>query len=177
MLRTRPLKKTEKIMKKMMVILSVVFFTVSNLFAATAVDSAIVKGKYVTYNGNVFEISVFNQDVAEEVIAGAKAVYAFQVADCTLSVGPNGNTSDHNDCFYNSETGEYAVESCYKKDGKYIRNYVIFSLNGARMENSLPEGFKMADYDDISFVGYGKNAGWSSADLNGVHNSIVVFIK
>ncbi|MBE6453508.1 MAG: hypothetical protein E7017_01305 [Alphaproteobacteria bacterium] len=166
-------------MKRMIMIAVLgMLVSISNLFAAMAVDSsAVVNGKYVTYAGDVFEISVFNQEDAEKIITNARAVYAFQVADCNLSVGPRGNTSDHNECFKNSKTGEYAVESWYKKDGKYIYSYIIFSLNGARVENTLPEGFEMADYEEIYLVGYGQKAGWSTANLNGVHNSIVVFIK
>ncbi len=165
-------------MKRMIMIAVLgLVISISNLFAATADSSAVVYFKYVAYKGDTFEISVFNQEDAEKIVANARAVYAFKVADCNLTVGPNGNTSDHNECFKNSKTGEYAVESWYKKDGKYITSYIIFSLNGARVENTLPEGFEIADYEEIYLVGYGQKAGWSTAKLNGVHNSIVVFIK
>ena len=147
--------------------------TLVSFSAFAASDSS----KYVTYEGKTFEIAVFNQEDAERIIGSAKAVYAFQVADCDLTVGPRGNSSDHCESFKNAETGEYAVEVWYKKDGKYIYSYVIFSLKGARIENTLPNGFEFCEYSEFSIVGYGQKAGWCPANLNGVHNSMIVYIK
>lgn len=168
-------------MKTKTILMSVMFAlcAVSNLFASSSPD---VEGKYVTHNGNKFEISVYDMSNAEEIIGSAEAVYAFKVADCTLSVGPFGNTSDHCRGFKNAQTGEYAIEIGYKKDveegvKEYVTFYIIFSLEGARIETTLPEGFGSCNYEEMHFVGYGQKAGWCPAKFNGELNSVVVFVK
>ena len=150
-------------MKTKTILMSVIFAlcAVSNLFASSSPD---VEGKYVTHNGNRFEISVDDMANAKKIIKSARAVYAFKVADCTLSVGPFGNTSDHCAGFKNAQTGEYAIEIWYKKDvedgvKEYVTFYIIFSLKGARIETTLPEGFDFCDYEEMYFVGYGEKAG------------------
>ena len=160
---------------KRIIFLLVGVISVSNLLAATVDSSAVVDGKYVTYKGNVYEINCSEEQSKEEsIVAAAKAVYAFQVAEVALTTG---NSSDHSECFYNEHSDEYAVQTQYTYQGKVHTNYVVFSLKGAQLVKELPAGFGFANYEDIDFIGFGKKAGWVMAKLNGCHNSMVVFIK
>lgn len=161
---------------KKIVTLSVLFafVMVANIFAQTAK----VDGKFVTYENQVYEIDVFNQEDAENIVAGATAVYAFKIADGTLiGAGPNSNSSDNLDTYVNHETGEYAVETWYfdEDDVKHV-NYIIFSKNSVRLEkNVLPHGFEY-DVETISLIGYGSKAGYTFAKLGGINAAVIVCV-
>ncbi len=157
------------------------FFTlVCVCFAISTAVCAVNDGKNIPYNGETFTVSVFNQDVAEKEIASAKHVYCFKLADFELNIG---NTADNWDCMINPHTKEYAITNYIRTEGKTLWYAIIFSETGARMiefnpstKDHLP-GFEYADPSEVGFVGCCSKAGYANADLNGVHNSIVVFIK
>jgi hypothetical protein len=149
---------------------------VSNLHAAN-------DGKTVRYNGKTFEISVFNQEIAETEISNAKHVYAFEIADFNLNMG---NTDENLSCMYNNTTQEYAVTTYVKDDEKGTKWLaIIFSPNGAKMieydpttKDHLP-GFNNVDIctKEMGLVGYCNKAGYVHAICNGKLNSVIVFIK
>ena len=162
-------------MKKIFIFVVSVIISVSNLHAAN-------DGKNVRYNGKTFEIEVFNQDVAEKEIASAKHVYAFQIAEFGLN---QGNSDDNWDCLFNSATGEYAFTNYVKSEDKVTWIAIILSPNGARMIEFNPStkdhltGFDFVDpcTNEMGFVGYCTHVGYANASHNGVHNSVIVYIK
>lgn len=162
-------------MKNLILTLACVIFMVSNACAAN--DS-----KTIVYNGKSFEIEVFNQDVAEKEIASAKHVYAFQIAEFGLN---QGNSDDNWDCLYNKETKEYAFTNYVKSKNKVTWIAIILSPNGARMIEFNPStkdhltGFDFVDpcTNEMGFVGYCTHVGYANASHNGVHNSVIVYIK
>ena len=155
-------------MKKLIFTIVCALFVVSNLFATSSSD------KFVSYNGQNFEISVFNQKEAEKEIAEARKVYAFCVSPVSLNIR---NSSEDFMCYFNSATQEYAVEIRVKIEEKVKVDYIIFSERGAKMVETLPSGFDFADVNEVGFVGYATKAGYCNAALNGVHNSLIVYIK
>ena len=161
----------------------VIFFVVSVLTVSCALAAKVKEtSNLVVYKGESFEISVFNQKVAKREIKKAKYVYCFEVADFNLD---QDNCSDSWDCFFNSFTGEYAITN-YVKSGESIKWVaVIFSKNGARLEEFTPttkdhlKNFEAVDPStkEIGLVGYTSKAGYCNAKHNDKHNSIIVFIK
>ena len=151
-------------------------------FAVSTVCSA-NNGKNIEYKGKTFEISVFNQEIAEKEISNAKHVYGFEIADFDLNIG---NTDENLECMYNNTTREYAVTT-YVKDKKGTTRWIaiIFSSNGARMIEFEPTtrehlaGFDYVDpcSNEMGLVGYCNKAGYVHAICNGKLNSVIVFIK
>ena len=89
-----------------------------------------------------------------------------------------GNSSDFSDTFINSATEEFAVEVWVDdKDLNYKQHcFVIFGLNGARIEKTLPKGFEY-NTTEVGYAGEGSKAGYCCADNNKLHNSFIVYVK
>ena len=159
--------------------LAFIMLSVSTVCAANdtiTIDRAFVDGASVVCQGKMFFISVFNQETAENEINNAKAVYAFQIVDFNLN---QGNTGEEHIGLYNPRTSEYAVTNYVKYDDKIIRYAIIFSENGAKLIKDVKfshlEGFQSSN--KIGYTGYCAAAGYASANLNGVHNSVIVYIR
>ena len=154
-------------MGKIVFFLSVAFCLSVNCFASET---------HVTYNGKTFTISTYNENIAIKEIANARKVYAFVVSEVALNTG---NASDFSNTFINYSTGEYAIEvEVNDKRKNYTLNcYVIFSLESARIESILPEGFETT----MTEVGYAgsdtSQAGYCLADNEGIRNSYIVYVK
>lgn len=138
----------------------------------------------VKYKRRTYEIAVFNQETAEKEISEARYVYAFKLANQELNLG---NSCDNNECFFNPNTGEYAISNYIQKKGKTKYYAIIFSEERAKLIrfklsendnilNHLP-GFEYADINEVGFVGYCSKAGYANAKRKDKHNSMIVFIK
>lgn len=150
------------------------FFSLIVAIAAINVNaqSAQVKDELVTYNGEEFTISVFNQEEAEKIIRNAAAVYAVQISDKPLSTAENGDTFTA----YKKGNRKYAIKVPFIMNGKKSYKYIIFNKKWIKIKDRLPEGYNVTS-DRNGFVGYGKYAGYAFADLNGCHNSVIVYVN
>ncbi len=127
--------------------------------------SFIYEGK--TY---VYDKSSLKKETAEE-LKTAKAVYALQISEEGFT-----NVNSGFETHKNKKCDEYAIECFYRtKDGGAVRKYIIFTSNGYTVETTLPEDFEPTY--DLCWSGYGEKAGFTTADLNGVQNSVIFYIR
>lgn len=129
----------------------------------------------VKYKGKTFTISTLNENEAIKEISNARKVYAFVVSKVAMNTG---NSCDFNNTFFNPDTNEYAVEVWVNDENKkYTKNcFVIFSLKGAKIKKTLPDGFEY-NSTDVAYVGDNTKAGYCYADYKGRHNSYIVYVK
>lgn len=142
-----------------------------NCFASSHSDETDVR---VKYNGEYFTISTYNENEAVKEIANARKVYAFVVSEVTMDTG---NSIDFNETYINTATKEYAVEVWVNAKNYKQHCYVVWSLNGAQIVKSLPEGFE-ANLTEVGYAGSDTtHAAYCMADNRGLHNSYIVYVK
>ena len=140
-----------------------------NCFASNSDD-----GTHVTYNNKTFTISTYNENEAIREIANARKVYAFVISEIGLNTG---NAPDFARTFINTATKEYAVEVWVNAKNYKQHSYVVWSLDGAQIVKSLPEGFE-SNLTEVGYAGSGTTqAAYCLADNNGIRNSYIIYVK